>query len=69
MEPLLVSVVEAAQACGISRSAMYELLAERKISSMKIGKSRLVEVASIKAFVASLPTDDVPKLNRKDVVS
>jgi hypothetical protein len=48
---------------------MYELLAERKISSMKIGKSRLVEVASIKAFVASLRTDDVPKLNRKDAVS
>ena len=58
MERLLVSVTDAAHLMSISRSAMYVLLAERKVSSKKIGKSRLVEVDSIKAFIAGLPNDD-----------
>lgn len=58
MEKLLVKVEEAARMMSISRSVLYELLSTRAISSKKIGKSRLVEVESIKTYIANLPNDD-----------
>ncbi|MES2390842.1 MAG: helix-turn-helix domain-containing protein [Acidobacteriota bacterium] len=57
MDKLLVKVPEAAKMLSISRSATYVLLAERRIRSVKIGKSRLVDVDSIRSFIADLPID------------
>ncbi len=57
MDKLLVKVPEAAKMLSISRSATYVLLAEQRIRSVKLGKSRLVDVDSLKAFISALPND------------
>lgn len=48
--PLLVSPGEAARLLSISRTAMFELLADGAIPSGKIGRRRLVAVADVEAF-------------------
>lgn len=58
MEKLCVKVDEAAKMLSIGRTAMYELLAGKQIRSIKIGSSRVVEVDSIKAYIANRATDD-----------
>lgn len=54
MEPLNVSILEAARILGIGRSKAYELLAAGKLEGAKLGARTLVRVASIKAFSDSL---------------
>lgn len=54
MEPLHVSIVEAARILGIGRSKAYELLAEKKLEGVKLGARTLVRVASIKTLAESL---------------
>ncbi|WP_416909161.1 MAG: helix-turn-helix domain-containing protein [Polymorphobacter sp.] len=54
MEPLNVSIVEAARILGVGRSKAYELLAAGKLEGVKLGARTLVRVASIKAFSDSL---------------
>jgi excisionase family DNA binding protein len=54
MEPLNVSIVEAARILGIGRSKAYELLSAKKLEGVKLGARTLVRVASIKAFSDSL---------------
>jgi excisionase family DNA binding protein len=66
MDKLLVDIPEAAKMLSISRSALYLLLSEQAIKSVKCGKSRRVIVSSLTAWIESLPTGT---LNRKDVVS
>ena len=53
---LLCTVPEAASMASVSRSFIYERLAEGAIRSVKAGKRRLVDVASLTAWTASLPT-------------
>jgi excisionase family DNA binding protein len=52
---LLITVSEAARRLSCSRSLLYEILGDGQIRSVKLGKKRLVEVASLEAFAASLP--------------
>lgn len=54
MNPLNISIPEAARALGVGRSATYELLNAGKLKSVKIGSRRLVTVASVMAFADSL---------------
>jgi excisionase family DNA binding protein len=42
-----VSMHEAAVACNLSRSTLYRLLAQGKITTVKIGSRRLVPLSSI----------------------
>jgi excisionase family DNA binding protein len=65
MEQILVKVEQAAEMMSISRSATYVLLSERRIRSVKLGKSRLVDVASIRSFVESLPDDGLSNPDTK----
>ena len=48
---LLLRPEEGAEACGISRSKFYQLIAEGAIPSIKIGKSRRVPVQALKAWI------------------
>lgn len=41
---------------GINKSRAWTLLAEKKIRGRKLGKRTLVEVASVREFMASLPS-------------
>jgi excisionase family DNA binding protein len=57
---LLLTVEEACTALGIKRTALYSLLTgtgkqrTHRLSSVKVGSRRLIPVASLQAFVASL---------------
>jgi excisionase family DNA binding protein len=50
MEAILCSIPEAAEALGLGRSKLYELIAGGSIETVTIGRRRLVRVASIRAF-------------------
>jgi len=52
---LLISIPEACARIGIGRSFLYERLAEGSIRSVKAGRRRLVDAASLEAWAASLP--------------
>ena len=56
LAPVLVSVKQAAQMLGISPWSCYQLLDEGAIVSRYIGRRRLVEVESLRAYAQALPT-------------
>jgi len=47
----LVTVTEAADALGLSRSKVYELLAAGELPSVRIGRTRRIAVADLERFV------------------
>lgn len=55
--PLAVTVSDMARMLSISRARAYQLLDEQIIESRFIGRRRLIPVASIEAFLHSLPTE------------
>jgi excisionase family DNA binding protein len=50
MQALSCSIKDAVAATGLSRSTIYNLIADDRIATVKIGKRRLVQVASLKAL-------------------
>ena len=55
LERLLVKPEEAAAMLGIGRTRMYELLARQEIPSRRIGRSRLIDPADVRAYRDRLP--------------
>lgn len=51
MDPILVTVEEAARTLAIGRSAAYELIASGQLASVKIGRSRRVPVQALRDYV------------------
>jgi excisionase family DNA binding protein len=62
---LLVSIPEALVRTGIGRSFLYERLADGSIRSVKAGRRRLVDVASLTAWAASLPESQLKQLAKE----
>jgi excisionase family DNA binding protein len=56
LKPLFVSIINAGKLLGIGRSAIYLLLDGKQLTSVKIGKRRLISRKSIDDFAASLTT-------------
>lgn len=54
MERLLLSPEEAAEALGVGRSRVYDLMRKRELVSVRIGKSRRVPAAALRAYVERL---------------
>lgn len=54
MKKLLVTCEEAAEALGIGRSKVYELMAAGLLDSVKIGSSRRVPAEALQEYVLSL---------------
>jgi excisionase family DNA binding protein len=52
--PLLLRPEEAAQRLGIGRSAVYQLMAEGRLKSVTLGRSRRVSAASVDELYARL---------------
>lgn len=61
MEKLLATIPEALALTGIGRSFLYERLTDGSIRSVKAGRRRLVDIASLKAWAASLPDQSLNK--------
>lgn len=51
MAPLSVSIEESARILGISRTSVYELIAQGQISTFKVGRRRLTLASELKAFI------------------
>ena len=49
---------EAAEALGVRRSRVYDLMRTRQLPSVRIGKSRRVTVAAVHAYVERLAEQD-----------
>jgi excisionase family DNA binding protein len=49
----LLTVPHGAKKLGISPAKMYDLIARREVGSVKIGKSRRLEPAELRRFVAA----------------
>lgn len=52
-EPVAVRIPQAATMLGIGRSTLYLCIAAGEIEAIKVGRSTLVPVESLKAFVAA----------------
>jgi excisionase family DNA binding protein len=53
-KPRLLSIKQTVYELGISRTAVYELIAARRIKTVKIGRRRLIPSAAIEDFIAGL---------------
>jgi excisionase family DNA binding protein len=51
MDPLAVSILEAARLTSLCRSTIYELLKTGKLRSIKVGGRHLVDYGSIKELM------------------
>ena len=58
-EPLLVRPEQAAKMCAIGRNAIYRLLADGSIRTIKLGRSRLIPVSELQAWVQRQLEEDV----------
>lgn len=56
LDPIFVSVKEAARVLGLSTWAVYQLLDQQIIASQYHGRKRLVAFASLRAYAEGLPT-------------
>jgi excisionase family DNA binding protein len=56
-DPIFVSTKETARILGLSRNHVYEMLDQGLIESRYIGRRRLVVMASLREFIAGLPTE------------
>jgi excisionase family DNA binding protein len=56
LEPRLLSLKQACQVLGISRTSLYALLASNQLQSVTVGRRRFVTREAIDEFIASLPT-------------
>ena len=51
LEPLAVSVEEAASLLGVGRSTIFELIRAQRLASIKVGKRRLIPTDELEAFI------------------
>lgn len=54
MDRLMYSVEEAAQATGLGRTKIYELMASGEITAVKVGNRRLIPAEALREFVRNL---------------
>ena len=57
VDPLLVTIPEAADVLSIGRSTMYELINAGQIGLVRIGRSVRVSIATLEDFVAEREKD------------
>ena len=57
MTRLLHPIPDAAQVLGIGRSTLYELIADKKISTIKIGRRTLISQDELERYVRTLTAE------------
>ena len=53
LDPIAVTVPTAVKLSGLGRTKLYELIASKRIRSVRVGARRLIDFASLKAFLTS----------------
>ncbi|RAI55956.1 hypothetical protein DOO78_23470 [Roseicella frigidaeris] len=61
MEPLAVPLARAPAITGLSRSTIYREVARGNLRLLKVGRTSLLDMASVRAFLASLPVAEIGK--------
>lgn len=51
MAPLALTIRGTSEATGLGKTSLYKLIADNKLTAVKIGRRTLVTVASIKALL------------------
>jgi excisionase family DNA binding protein len=51
LDPIAVSPAEAARLAGIGRTTIYAAISSGSLSSLKVGKRRLIAVATLRAWL------------------
>lgn len=59
MEPVLVSISDAARMLGIGKTKAYALIQEQALDTVLIGTRRLVTIASINRLVEAAQTAEI----------
>jgi hypothetical protein len=59
IEPLALPIMVAVAVSGLSRSAIYREAGHGRIKLLKLGRTTLVDMASLRAFLASLPVANI----------
>lgn len=54
MEPLAVSINDAAKALGLGRTSIYAMIGDGRLEAFKLGRRTLVKTASIRGLVDEL---------------
>src|SRR3954463_4499907 len=57
LDRLLLTPEEAAEALGVSRSRVYDLMRKRELVSIRLGRARRVPVVALRRFVEQLTED------------
>ena len=57
IEPIFITVKQAADALALSPWSVYQLCDDGKIATQYKGRRRLVSVASLREYAANLPTE------------
>jgi excisionase family DNA binding protein len=52
MEPLAISIKDAARTLGLGRTSIYAMIADGRLEAFKIGRRTLVRMESIRRLVA-----------------
>ena len=56
---LLLSVEEAAELLGVSRTTVYDLLRTRALASVRIGRCRRIPLHALKEYIDHLPAQTI----------
>ena len=67
-QPVLLGIVEAASIAGVSRSFLYERLADGSIDSRKAGRRRLVVSSSLTNWMNNLPIIALKQAPAKEAI-
>lgn len=57
VEPIFISIKDAAQILSLTPAYVYELCDEQVIESQYAGRRRLVRLASVRSYADALPTE------------
>lgn len=59
MERLVMTPEEAAEALGVGKSTIYDLMRANRLRSVKIGRRRLIPITACREFLDALPSEPV----------
>jgi excisionase family DNA binding protein len=59
LEPIGLSIIEAARTASVGRNSIYEALASGKLKARKMGRRTIILDGDLRAWLASLPALDL----------